>query len=164
VNSGEARAWAALRLLRPEGVHVVRQHKIGRYTVDFAIRKARIAIEIDGAVHDFEGRAEYDAQRQAHLEDKGWRFVRLTSETRDPKTVLDAIRAALPLPLRGGGRGWGEAPTLEGAHADGAETDAANSSASPHPPAPSSQEEGEFAPHLHRRTRANRKLPPRRKP
>ena len=31
----------------------MRQHKIGRYIVDFAIRKQRIAIEIDGGVHNF---------------------------------------------------------------------------------------------------------------
>lgn len=72
--------------------------------MDFAVRKARVAMEIDGAVHDFPGRAEYDAARQARLESKGWRFVRIRSEAKhDPKAILDAVRVALPLPLRGGG-------------------------------------------------------------
>jgi len=33
--------------MRRDGVRVVRQHQIGRYTVDFAVRRARLAIEID---------------------------------------------------------------------------------------------------------------------
>jgi len=160
VSAGEHRAWQALRLLRNEGVRVVRQHQIGRYTVDFAIRRARIAIEIDGGVHDMEGRAEYDAKRQTHLENIGWTFVRFRSEeTHDATAILDKVRAALPLPLRGGGRGWGEAPALEGSLAQ----EISSMGVSPHPPAPSSLEEGEIPLHLRRRTRGNRKLPSRAK-
>ena len=162
MNSGENRAWQALRSLRDEGIHVVRQHDIGRYTVDFAIRRARVAIEIDGAVHDFPGRPEYDAQRQAHIESKGWKVVRIRSEaTHDTKTIIDAVKAALPLPLRGGGRGWDETPNSNSARTSTGET--TSTIASPHPLAPSSQEEGEVPAHLRRRTRATRKLPPRRK-
>jgi very-short-patch-repair endonuclease len=58
MSGGEQRAWHVLRDLRAEGIHVVRQHEIGRYRVDFAVRKARLAIEIDGGVHDLPGRAE----------------------------------------------------------------------------------------------------------
>jgi very-short-patch-repair endonuclease len=121
----EKRAWEALRLLRDEGVHIVRQHRISRYTVDFAIRRARLAIEIDGEVHNFPGRPEYDAARQALLESKGWRFFRFsTAESFDASLMLHAVLAAPP---------------------------------------PSPRGEGEFEPHLRRRTRANRKLKPRRK-
>jgi hypothetical protein len=149
--------------LRDEGIHVVRQHDIGRYTVDFAIRRARIAIEIDGAVHDFPGRPEYDAERQAHLESKGWKVVRIRSEgTHDTKTIIDAVKAALPLPLRGGGRGRGETPASQDARREDVDLDSSDV-ASPHPLTPSSLEEGKFAPHLRRRTRASRKLPSRRK-
>jgi very-short-patch-repair endonuclease len=159
VNPGEDRAWQALRSLRNEGIHVVRQHDIGRYTVDFAIRRARVAIEIDGAVHDFPGRPEYDAKRQVHIESKGWKVIRIRSEaTHDTKTIIDAVRAALPLPLRGGGRGRGEPPSQQNTRIE-----TSNADASPHPLAPSSQDEGEIPAHLRRRTRANRKLPPRRK-
>jgi len=163
VSSGEDRAWQALRSLRDEGIHVVRQHDIGRYTVDFAIRRARVAIEIDGAVHDFPGRPEYDAQRQAHLESKGWTFVRIRSEaTHDTKTIIDAVKAVLPLPSGGGGRGRGETPASPNTRGKDVGQNP-NDVASPHPLTPSSQEEGEIPAHLRRRTRANRKLPPRRK-
>jgi len=145
--------------MRDEGVHVIRQHAIGRYTVDFAIRKHRVAIEIDGGVHDMPGRREYDAARQEHLEGKGWRFVRFRSEeTYDVAHIINKVRAALPLPLREGGGGLGEPPTSEGKRPRARNADAGGS---PHPLAPSSQEEGE-RPRM-RRTRANRVLKPRRK-
>jgi hypothetical protein len=142
----------------------VRQHEIGRYTVDFAIHKARLAIEIDGGVHNLPGRGAYDATRQAHLEGLGWRFVRFTSdETLDATHILGKVRDALPLPLRGGGRGWGEAPTLENAPQTAArftdETKPANAGAAPRPLTPSPRGEGEFP---ERRTRDNRTLKPRR--
>ncbi len=98
----------SLRLLREGGAHVVRQHKIGRYIVDFAIRKQRIAIEIDGGVHALPGRPEYDAMRQADLESKGWRFVRFsTEETFDASHMLRAVLAVLPPPFEGRGQGVG---------------------------------------------------------
>lgn len=159
MSAGEHRAWQVLRSLRNEDIHVVRQHRIGRYTVDFAVRKARVAIEVDGGVHDFPGRAEYDVERQRYIEAKGWTVVRFrTEQTHDSKLIIDAIRAALPFPLKGGGGGWDEAPAaeIEAPRAAGA-------GVSPHPLAPSSQEEGEFPRNLQRRTRANRKLSPRRK-
>ncbi|MGD9966805.1 MAG: endonuclease domain-containing protein [Hyphomonadaceae bacterium] len=159
MNSGEDRAWQTLRRLREFGIHVVRQHEIGRYTVDFAIRRSRIAIEIDGGVHDFPGRADYDAQRQAHIESKGWKVVRIRTEsTCDPKNIIDAVRAVLPLPLRGGGGGQGEPWANEGLRAQ-----TADDYASPHPLTPSSQEEGEIPAHIRRRTRVSRRLAPRRK-
>jgi very-short-patch-repair endonuclease len=90
----EKRAWEALRRLRDDGVHVVRQHKIARYIVDFAVRKLPVAIEVDGGVHNFPGRPAYDATRQAHLESKGRRLVRIPgSATRDLKDIIDAVRA-----------------------------------------------------------------------
>ena len=48
----ERDAWAWLRTLNAEGVTVRRQHPIGRYVADFAIMRARLAIEIDGPVAD----------------------------------------------------------------------------------------------------------------
>ncbi|MES1156347.1 MAG: endonuclease domain-containing protein [Alphaproteobacteria bacterium] len=165
MSAAELRAWEALRDLRAEGIHVVRQHKIGRYTVDFAVRKARLAIEIDGGVHDLPGRAEYDAARQSHLENLGWRFIRIRAErVHDTQALLDAVRSATPSPSRGGGRGRGEPPQFQNETSVAPET--TNIGASPHPLTPSSQEEGErlaFPKHLQRRTRANRKLPSRRK-
>ena len=48
----EQRAWKILRRLRDDGFHIRRQHPVGPYFVDFAVVKSRLAIEIDGGVHD----------------------------------------------------------------------------------------------------------------
>ncbi|MEJ0060219.1 MAG: DUF559 domain-containing protein [Terricaulis sp.] len=105
----EQRAWNALRLLRDEGVHVRRQHPIGKYVADFAILRERLAIEIDGPVHDFPGRRDADAERDKAFAEFGWRTLRMPAEvTADSYALLSAVRAALsPLPARGGGRGVG---------------------------------------------------------
>jgi very-short-patch-repair endonuclease len=166
MSVAEEVAWRTLRTLRDEGIHLVRQHKIGRFTVDFASRKQRVAIEIDGGVHDLPGRREYDSARQAQLEGIGWRFIRIpANRVHDNLFLLTTVRAAIsPSPSRGGGRGRDETPPNACAHNESQTSDAA---ASPHPLIPSSQEEEirqAFAKNLHRRTRANRKLPARAKP
>ena len=148
VSWAEDRAWKTLRRLRDEGIHVTRQHRIGRYVVDFAIRKARIAIEIDGGVHRLPGRAAKDAERQIHVERLGWRFLRFTDrDVLNEDFILDAVRVALPLPSRGGEKGVGCNANLSN---ETLTHDNASDSA--------------FPKNLQRRTRANRNLPPRRKP
>lgn len=161
MSRAEQDGWAALATLRDEGLHIVRQHKIGRYTVDFAAPKQRVAIEINGGVHDLPGRHEYDAQRQQHLENLGWRFIRVPARlTSNANGLLDLIRSTLiASPSRGGGRGETLHSQIQISAIAHSET--ANASASPHPLTPSSQEEEGFQPHLRRP--ASRKLKPRRK-
>ncbi|KDA02953.1 endonuclease domain-containing protein [Hyphomonas oceanitis] len=80
-NAPEAAAWQALRTLRADGFPVRRQHPIAGYVVDFAIPKAWLVIEIDGSIHDSpEGRSA-DARRQSHIEQRGWHFLRVDTQT-----------------------------------------------------------------------------------
>ena len=70
----EARLWGALRSHQLENIHFRRQHPIEYYIVDFCSPKAKIIIELDGSQHlDQE---EYDTQRTAYLESKGYRVLR----------------------------------------------------------------------------------------
>lgn len=136
-----------LRELRREGVHVRRQHPVGRYVADFAVLKQRTAIEIDGPLH--ERQIEQDRERDAYFAQLDWRVLRYTSkQVEDGAGFMASVRAALIPSPRGEGEGGG-------AMLDGG--------GSPHPLAPSSQEEGEFASSLQRRTRANRRFPSRAK-
>ncbi len=108
VSLAEDDAWRALRQMRNEGVHVVRQHRIGRYTVDFAIRRLRIAIEIDGGVHNLPGRAARDALRDEALSRLGWRVLHFPARlAHDPNRLIDAVRAALAPSPGGEGAGGG---------------------------------------------------------
>lgn len=80
-NAPEEAAWRALRKLRAQGFPTRRQHQIGRFVVDLAITRARLVIEIDGAIHKLSDVAENDTSRQKELEDAGWRILRIDAET-----------------------------------------------------------------------------------
>jgi very-short-patch-repair endonuclease len=54
-----------------------RQHPIGPYVLDFYCAKARLAIEIDGASHDFGDRPQRDAQRDVWLKANGITVVHI---------------------------------------------------------------------------------------
>jgi very-short-patch-repair endonuclease len=48
----ERTLWRALRGNALDGFHFRRQHIIGGYIVDFYCHRARLAIEVDGSLHD----------------------------------------------------------------------------------------------------------------
>ena len=73
----EARLWSRLRAQIPGLPAFRRQHPIGPYVLDFYCAKARLAIEIDGIVHDMGDRPERDLRRQSWLEAQGITVVRI---------------------------------------------------------------------------------------
>ncbi len=54
-----------------------RQEIIGNYIIDFYCKKAKIAIEVDGAQHYEPEAAEYDRKRTEYLESIGIEVVRI---------------------------------------------------------------------------------------
>ena len=72
-----------------------RQHPIDRYFADFACEKARLIVELDGAVHDGDEQHLNDHHRQADLERLRWFVLRFRNEAvlNDIQKVLDAIQA-----------------------------------------------------------------------
>lgn len=108
----ERRLWAVLRAWRLDGAKFSRQVPIGRYIADFAARRERLIVEVDGDTHG--GREAADAARTRALEALGYRVVRVTN--RDVMTniegvalhILDALRrreAPSPQPSPRGGEG-----------------------------------------------------------
>ena len=89
--------WKRLRRKQVSGFRFRRQHPIGRFIVDFYCAKARLVIEVDGSVHDQPGYEEYDAQRQAFLEQLGLRVLRFRNDEvmRRTDAVVEAIGEAL---------------------------------------------------------------------
>ena len=70
--------WMLLRKHRRAGFHFRRQHPMARFIVDFCCTKAKLCIEVDGAVH--EQQRERDEERTAWLEAMGYRVLRFTNE------------------------------------------------------------------------------------
>jgi very-short-patch-repair endonuclease len=66
--------WAYLRTLREDGVNFRRQHALGPYIVDFCAPGRKLIIEVDGSQHL--DQVEYDNDRTAFLESKGYRVLR----------------------------------------------------------------------------------------
>jgi len=70
----EQKLWALLRKHGMNGIHFRRQHAIGNYIVDFCAPRWKLIVELDGSQH-LENQ-EYDAERTAFLEAKGYRVLR----------------------------------------------------------------------------------------
>ena len=66
---------------------------IGPYVLDFYCIKAQLAIEVDGRVHETEGRPERDARRDAWLGTQGIEVLRIPAgdALAAPDAVADGI-------------------------------------------------------------------------
>ena len=71
--------WQHLRGRQMSGWKFRRQAAIGPYVVDFVCFAARLIVELDGDSHDGEeAQAAYENRRQAWLEERGYRVLRLS--------------------------------------------------------------------------------------
>ncbi|WP_367272084.1 endonuclease domain-containing protein [uncultured Caulobacter sp.] len=87
--------WKALRKVEIPGSHFRRQAPFGPYIVDFVCHHHRLIVEVDGAVHDLDHVAIRDAERQAWLEGRGYRVIRVPNSQaiNDPYSVVEQILA-----------------------------------------------------------------------
>ena len=87
--------WNELRGNKFHGAKFRRQHPIGKYILDFYCAQAKLAIEVDGAVHA--ARQEEDAWREKVIGTHGIRFLRFSNEEieNDLERVLEQIKNAI---------------------------------------------------------------------
>ncbi|HXQ13706.1 MAG TPA: endonuclease domain-containing protein [Caulobacteraceae bacterium] len=85
----EARLWQALRRRGLEGLKFRRQHPIGPFILDFYCVSAKLAVEIDGAVHTLGDNPARDENRDLWLERHGVTVLRI--EARYVRDQLDAV-------------------------------------------------------------------------
>jgi very-short-patch-repair endonuclease len=97
----ERALWAILRAHRLDDVKFSRQIECGPFYIDFAARRERLGIELDGDSHG--GREKADARRTAFLERHGWRIIRFTNG--DVMTNAEGVARAI---LNALGRDFGE--------------------------------------------------------
>ena len=86
--------WELLRDRKFLGLKFRRQHILVGFVVDFYCSELKLALEIDGKVH--EQQKDYDAIRQGLIEDEGIRFIRITTaEMKDysATALLEKIKA-----------------------------------------------------------------------
>ena len=98
VTLAENALWRSLKK-SAAGAKFRRQHGVGPYVLDFCCPEHKLAIEIQGGVHDDALRREYDAERRAYLESQG---IRVYFENRAllerSKYVMEVIRSVVAGP------------------------------------------------------------------
>jgi very-short-patch-repair endonuclease len=90
----EIALWLALRR-NEAGLRFRKQHAVENYVLDFYCAPARLAIEVDGEVHDRGDRPERDRVRDARLVSQGLRVLRYpaTDVLSNPDDVMRQIVA-----------------------------------------------------------------------
>lgn len=89
MTEAEKRLWYYLRARRLDGAKFVSQFPIGPHIADFACRKARLAIELDGSQHN----DVIDAPRTQVVEAFGYWIIRFWNidVLQNTEGVLEAI-------------------------------------------------------------------------
>ena len=89
----EAALWRLIKGRRLRGRRFRRQCGIGPYILDFCCPSERLAVELDGSVHDDPAARAYDDARTAALEAEGIRVVRFENRRvfEEPEAVLAEI-------------------------------------------------------------------------
>ncbi|HEX2256668.1 MAG TPA: endonuclease domain-containing protein, partial [Afifellaceae bacterium] len=75
----EVKLWQHLRRGQLANLRFRRQHPIGPYILDFYCPAARLAVEVDGWVHDNPEQGRHDERRQAWLAGRGIKVLRLAA-------------------------------------------------------------------------------------
>ena len=71
--------WIHLRR-KQLGVRFLRQYSVDHYVIDFYSPEIKLAVELDGSIHEKPEQKEYDAYRQTYLEKFGITFCRITND------------------------------------------------------------------------------------
>ena len=76
----EEMMWHALRAKRFHGMKFKRQVPIGPFVVDFVCFQARLAIEVDGPIHEKSRAKARDAARESWLRRQDFRLIRIKGD------------------------------------------------------------------------------------
>ena len=93
-TEAEKRLWKAIRKEQIAGFRFQRQRVFEKYVADFYCPAARLAIEVDGPIHDL---PNDDDNRQAYIESLEIRVIRFRNEevVKQLPMVVRAIAKAL---------------------------------------------------------------------
>ena len=83
--------WRALRGGGVAELRFRRQHPVGPYVLEFYCAAARLAVEVDGAVHDVPEQATHDERRMAWLAERGIRVLRVPAREVLRDESLDGV-------------------------------------------------------------------------
>ena len=94
MTPSERRLWNALRRNALDGFHFRRQQVIEGYIADFYCDDAKLAIELDGGLHQEQWK--YDESRDKVISEIGIRVLRISNDAMlDVEAAIEHIRQAL---------------------------------------------------------------------
>lgn len=115
MTPAESALWTLLRNKQLEGYKFRRQHPAKNFILDFYCHQIKLAIELDGGIHQNPIQAEYDKGRTYELNELGIEVLRFQNEDlwEDADRVLDKIlgkieQIKLSAPPRPSSNGEGE--------------------------------------------------------
>jgi len=77
-TEAEKTLWKYLRKHQVHGLSFRREHCVGQFIVDFYCRDAKLVIEVDGPIHQYQ--AVEDKTRQEYLENCKLKVLRFTND------------------------------------------------------------------------------------
>ena len=80
MTNAEKALWSALRKKQIQGKKFRRQHPVSRYIVDFYCHQLKLAIEVDGGIHNKTEQKEHDTGRSYELRQLGIKVIRFTND------------------------------------------------------------------------------------
>ena len=91
-TESEELLWKYLRNKKMCGVKFKRQYSVDNFVIDFYAPTIKLAIELDGEIHNSTSQKEYDKLREEHIERTGIKFLRIKNSDLDNVTdVLNKI-------------------------------------------------------------------------
>ena len=94
MTASERVLWRLVRRNAIDGFHFRRQQVIEGYVVDFYCDAARLAVELDGGIHQEQWK--YDEERDRAISRVGVRVLRISNDAMlDSEAVVEYIRQAL---------------------------------------------------------------------
>src|SRR5215204_270961 len=91
MNLPEVVLWQGLRKGKLTDLRFRRQHPIGPYILDFYCPSARLAVEVDGFVHDSGVQLRHDECRDAWLARRGITVLRVLASDVLKDATLEAV-------------------------------------------------------------------------
>lgn len=94
MTDAEKVLWQKLRNNQMFGLKFRRQHPVDIFILDFYCHERKLAIEVDGKIHNQQEQQEWDENRTYELNEFGIKVLRFTNEDviDQTKKVIDSIR------------------------------------------------------------------------
>lgn len=97
MTMAEQELWKHIRKNQLDGFRFRRQHPVAQFILDFYCHDSKLAIEVDGLIHDQRDQKLYDQERDIVIHELGVKVIRFKNEDifQNLPEILTKIRSEL---------------------------------------------------------------------